>query len=353
MDVNKTLIAMSVAAALTAGFLPVAASAKKADEDDSVHRWGRWAVLAPAAGVEELPAFPVVAGNELGRCEADANCPQPQRQDTDDDKPDDDKPPVVGKPVGYARIDYRVSGSNQVYDRYVGDIGLKGDGTNGSMEFQVTGPSAPDGDNVDLQSGPLTVVAVGTDRFRSNPVGSLSALSGRYTRGADGEIALIDGTWRQVAADGAYNHSGQYFWGITATDAELAALKDQLRDPDGLPGQDIIAYYSGFTATGGSVVLDMNLSAATWSGSVDGLIVDFSTSGVIENAHFTANNFVLDSEISGDITGEMQGDLVNAGNNAIGGFTVEVVDYEREEVLREADVFNAGLQEPTAAVAAQ
>lgn len=346
MDVMKSLIAFSISAVLLGGHAGLAV-AKKTDEEDSVYRWGRWLVLSPEAGNEEVGGFNPPVANNIGRCEAGANCPRPQQQGGDDDKP-----PVAGKPVGYARIDYRVPGPNQPYNRYVGSIGLKGDGTNGSIEFEVTGPSAPDGENVNLQSGPLTVVAVGTDRFRSDPVGSLSALTGRYTRGADGEIALIDGTWRQVAADGAYNYSGQYFWGITATDTELAALKDQLRDPQGLPTQDIIARYSGSTATGGSIVLDMVLNAGTWSGSVDGRVLDFSASGGIENAHFTANSFVLDSDISGDITGAMEGDLVNAGNNAIGGFTVEV-DRGEGGILREADVFNAGLQGPNASVAAQ
>lgn len=330
MDVNKTLIAMSIAAALSAAFLPSAANAKKADEEDSVYRWGRWAVLSPAAGVEEVPAFPAVAGNEVGRCEASANCPEPQEIDEEEEKPQ------VGQPVGFARIDYRTRGSSQAYDRYVGMIGLDDDGTDGSMAFQVAGPSAPDGDNVNLTSGSLPVVAVGPDRFRSTAAGSLSAISGQYTRGADGQVAIIEGIWRQVAADGAYNHSGEYVWGITATAAELAALD---------LGGDVVAHYFGATATGGTVELHMNLrgdAQGTWNGSVQGRVLSFDAAGTLENARFIANQF--NSNLSASITGEMQGALVNAGNNAIGSFAVEA-DFGEGGVLREADVFNAGLGE--------
>jgi hypothetical protein len=331
MDLKKSLITMSVSAALMSGAWEFAV-AKQADEEDSVYRWGRWAVLAPAAGQEEVVVFAPEGVNDLGRCESTANCPQPT-------PPEDEG----GELVGYARIDYLQSGSSQAFARYVGAFDLYLDDNDIASEedpenlgYIVTGPSAPNGDNVILDSG-LLPVDTNDAGFRSTLRGP-NTFSGRFTYDDDESVAVIEGPWRQIAADGSHAHSGEYVLGITATTAEINALMDQLGI--GLGG-DIIANYSGFTATADrrgapNIDLDINLSRNTWEGNVQGSVLSFEAGGTLNNAQFAADRF------SDNITsGEMQGALVNAGHNAIGSFAVE--SNIGEGVLREADIFNAGL----------
>ncbi|MBI5040891.1 MAG: hypothetical protein HZB57_06750, partial [Gammaproteobacteria bacterium] len=75
MNIKKSLIALSVFSILMGGVWE-AAVAKKADkEEDSVHRWGRWAVLSPAAGQDEAGFITIAASNDLGSCQSSENCP--------------------------------------------------------------------------------------------------------------------------------------------------------------------------------------------------------------------------------------------------------------------------------------
>lgn len=336
MDVSKTLIATSVSVALLGGVWG-SAVAKKSDEEDSVYRWGRWAVLAPAAGQEEVIAYAPAGGGDLGRCDSAANCPDPNlpqkpEQPEQPEQPEED----VSKLVGYARIDYRERGSAQAYPRNVGtfEAYVGDDESAPEAGYIVSGPSAPDGENVSLDSGYLPVTGDASG-FRSTSRGN-DSFSGRFTYGADGELAIVEGPWRQIADDGSHAHSGEYVLGFTATKAEIATLMDTL--DIGLGG-DIFAQYSGPTATGGSIDLSFNLSDSEgrWTGEVRGTVLDFQAGGTLSNAEFVADQF------SDNISrGAMQGALVNAGNNAIGSFAVES-DIGEGGLLREADIFNAAL----------
>lgn len=343
MDVSKTLISMSVSVALLGGVWG-SAVAKKSDEEDSVYRWGRWAVLAPAAGQEEVIAYAPAGAGDLGRCDSAANCPDPNvpQKPEEPEQPEED----VSKLVGYARIDYRERGSAQAYPRNVGtfEAYVGDDESAPEAGYIVSGPSAPDGENVNLDSGYLSV-AVDAAGFRSTTRGN-DSFSGRFTYGADGELAIVEGPWRQIADDGSHAHSGEYVLGFTATKAEIATLMDTL--DIGLGG-DIFAQYSGPTATGGSLDLEFNLSRNTWEGSVNGTVMNFDAGGSLNNAEFVADHF------SDNVSrGAMQGALVNAGNNAIGSFVVES-DIGEGGLLREADIFNASLTSgaPALAPAAQ
>lgn len=338
MDVKMTLIALSVATALSAG-LTASAFAKKTDEEDSVHRWGRWAVLAPAAGVEELPAFPAVAANDLGRCEAGANCPEPQAIDDPTPPPPPPPPPIVdvpcqaGQGCGFARIDYRTSGSGQAYDRHVGMIDLAlTEGEGDSVRYVVTGPSAPAGENVALDSGELPA-DIAYDRMRSTARDLPSSISGRLLRDADEQVAMAEGPWRQIADDGQSAHSGEYVWGIAATEQQMNLLMERL----GTFGGDVIAQYAGPTATGGMIDLQFNLTEATWTGNVQGTVMNFQAGGTVHNSNFISDPALFSPNIA---QGDLKGAFVNEGNNAIGAFAVQ--DHEG---VREADVFNARLQE--------
>lgn len=349
MELKKSLLALGVSSVIMAGVCTTAA-AQTAEEDDSVYRWGRWAVLAPAAGPEEVIAFSPPGSNDLGRCESAANCPSPingpqNNPNSPGETPPGEEPPVAtgpcqaGMPCGFARIDYRVSGSSQPSARHVGLIDLSlVDGRDtedaSSVAFSITGPSAPDGEVVNLNSETLSA-DVGDEGFRSTARGSLSSISGRITRDQVNDVAVVEGPWRQIGPAGAFAHGGEFVWGLTATADQMSALMGQL---SGGLGGDLVAAYTGATATGGTINLDFNFSNATWAGTVSGTVMTFDAGGVINNSNFVSDAGQFSPNVA---TGDLQGAFVNAGNNAIGSF--EVVD---QGGLREADVFNTTLQNP-------
>lgn len=352
MNVNGSFIAIGISAILMGGVADLA-TAKQTDEEDSVYRWGRWAVLSPAAGEEPLAFAPASTGGNMGRCESAANCPQPQAivepppnngGGGGGEEPLPPPPPQVGEAVGFARIDYS-GGTGLPFNRYVGTISLADGGTEDSLVFVVNGPSAPNGDVMTFTSGVLPL-SDDDEGFYGIAADNLSRISGDYTYGDAGEVAIIEGAWLvRDASNPLTSRFGDYLTGVTATDAQLTTLMDQLGG--GLGGDlgvglggDVVAYYSGPTELGGAVYLNMNLTQATWNGAVDGLVLDFNASGTIDQARFTADQ--IDSPVSASVGGEMQGALVNAGNNAIGSFAVEA-DLGEEGILREADIFNAGL----------
>ena len=90
---HTRLVLLSAAMSLTlAGPLQAAAPAQ---QQDSVHSWGRWEVLAPAAGgVPTASALPVEAGVELRPGEAANLTPQFQAVNTPQERPEA-KPPVT------------------------------------------------------------------------------------------------------------------------------------------------------------------------------------------------------------------------------------------------------------------
>lgn len=338
MEVKKSLIAVGISSVLMAGTWATA-TAKTAEEEDSVYRWGRWAVLAPAAGVEEVIAFAPAGTDELGRCESDANCPSIIVVE-----PVAVSPCEAGAPCGFARIDYRTRGSSQAFDRYVGLIDLSlVDGSDtedeSSVGYIIAGPSAPNGEAVNLNSGTLPVL-VNYNDFRSTARDTPATISGRFIRNDAGDVAVVQGPWRQIGPEGAYAHSGEYVWGITATAGQMSALFDKL---GGGLGGDILAAYTGPTATGGLINLDFNFSQSTWSGTIQGTVLDFNAGGTIVNSGFVSNPGQFSSNDGSNIaSGDLQGGFVNAGNNAIGGYEVSTTGG-----LRDADVFNAALQGPS------
>lgn len=342
MDVRKTLIALGVVTALVTG-LPTSAIAKKTDEDDSVHRWGRWEVLSPAAGVEELPAFPAVAGNEIGRCESGKNCPEPQSipepPPPEPPPPPPPPPPEVrspceaGMPCGFARVDLTDSES-ETGSSYVAAFALdmneldpEDEGTS-NVAFGVGAGTLLDPDTTDEINSDTEAATYSETSVRVLDNNADSYLRGRITRDG-GEKVLVTGLWEH---DGV---GGEYVWGIAATDAQMGALKDQLLEIQG----NLTAIYSGAIANGGSVVMQVDFNDATWSGQFNGN-VGFSASGDVIGSGFVSDAAGFSANIA---EGVVKGGFVNAGRNAIGGY--EVVDVEG---LRDADVFNAGLvQEQT------
>jgi hypothetical protein len=349
MDVSKLLIAMGVSVALGAGTLG-AAVAQTGDKEDSVHSWGRWAVLSPAAGGEEYVAFAPKGTDDLKRCEAAANCPSP--------KPPKPEPPVAegpcaaGAPCGFTYIDTLVRGEGQGEESHVGKFELtlsEGENENGKGKEGGFEPSAlaesqgvnsltvafrvNPGEADEIQSDVLPALATDTG-FRSDDRTSLSLVNGRVTAVSDDEEpAIIEGFWRQNVEDGSYQQNGEYIVGVAATAEEMSQLLDQLGD--GIRG-DVIGFCEGPTGRGGNVALSMNFDRATWEGDFAGQAVDFGASGAIVGSGFVSDPGGFSDNIA---TGLVEGGFVNAGQNAIGAF--EVTDLEG---LHDADIFNAELR---------
>ncbi|MBI5040886.1 MAG: hypothetical protein HZB57_06725 [Gammaproteobacteria bacterium] len=116
MRFSKSVLAISIALAVSG----VAGAATKSNEDDSVHEWGRWAVLMPAAGPEAGPDVAVIpAGNDLGSCESSENCPKIVSNSVEPPQPPPPPPPPVveghcqaGASCGYATYEYSYSTYN-------------------------------------------------------------------------------------------------------------------------------------------------------------------------------------------------------------------------------------------------
>ncbi len=141
MRFSKSVLAISIAMAVSG----VAGAATKSNENDSVHEWGRWAVLMPAAGPEAGPDVAAIpAGNDLGSCESSGNCPkvvlavvpeppappvEPPAPPVEPPVPPVEPPPVVeghcvaGAACGYASYQYSYSRDDYYNYGYGGDYG--------------------------------------------------------------------------------------------------------------------------------------------------------------------------------------------------------------------------------------
>lgn len=350
MDVSKNLISLAVALAIGV-VAPFSAAAKKLDENDSVHRWGRWAVLSPAAGGEEAAAFPVAA-NEIGRCEAGANCPgiQLNSRPQPPEEPPPEEPPVeppveppqppeatspceAGMPCGFARVDTPYDPAAEVApeESRIESFSVQFDHENGQVAFAV----AP-GEEGEIQSE--TVPAVYTAFIVESEEGFGSDLRGTLTR--DGARPVVSqGLWSDtVESDEEQSElvGGEYVWGITATAEDLQQLAGDL-------GGETIAVYDGLTmgamnGSEGAVRLEVDFDAAEWSGDFDGAVA-FSASGEVVGSGFVSDADGFSSNIA---TGDVKGGFVNAGHTAIGSY-----DVTDNEGLKDVDIFRADLQTET------
>lgn len=318
MEVKKSLIAVGISSVLMAGTWATA-TAKTAEEEDSVYRWGRWAVLAPAAGAEEVIAFAPPGTNDLGRCESAENCPTITVTETPEEPPVATSPCEAGAPCGFARVDHPYR--NQVEAPDSSSIApfqldmTKGDEGGDTVAF-VVDPGAAD----EIASGPL-VAAISPTTVGAKPGGPI--LNGNLTPDDEGAPAVAIGVW------GVPESGGEFVWGITANASQMASFIGSL-------GGDMIANYSGLTQgviNGGRGAVDMsvNFSDATWSGQFNSNA--FTASGVVVDSGFVSDAAGFSPNIT---SGEVYGVFVNAGNNAIGAYDVT----DTSGVLS-ADVFKA------------
>lgn len=324
MNVSKPLLVLGISVGLAGISGGVAAVAKDAD-DDSVYRWGRWAVLAPAAGAEDLIAFAPAGGNDLGRCEAGANCPDPKPEPVPE--PIVKVPCAAGAACGFTRIDRRhADGSTGASTTGLFALKLQSDGEGGGTANFRANPGEAD----EIASGDLAA-AIGPMQFRSTDRNALSLIAGRIVAG---ETDVMEGFWRQIAGDGSYALSGEFEAGTAATASEMSALMGQLD-----LGGAVIGVYEGPTAAlrgATDVRMTMNFGTSQWTGHFTGAAVQFDAGGQIQGSGFVSDAGRFSSNIA---TGMVEGAFVNAGRNAIGAF--EVTDTAG---IRDADVFNAGLQ---------
>lgn len=326
MELKKSLLALGVSSVLMAGVCTTAAAQTAQQEDDSVYRWGRWAVLAPAAGNEEVIAFSPPGTNDLGRCESAANCPSP----INGPQNNPEEPCTAGMPCGFARVDqpHDASQNTKPDSSDVVPFALTIDEDAGTVAY-VVDPGTADEINSPAAMANILREFVSLRSPDSTLAGPIQA------RGAADQPALVQGPWRRSIDNGAGgidNHGGEFVWGITATSGEMQSLIG------GLAGST--AVYQGMTmgttnGNEGMVRLEIDFGAATWSGQFDADL-NFSASGAVVGSGFVSNA----SGFSGNIaSGEVKGGFVNAGNNAIGGY--EVTDTNG---IQAADVFNTTLQ---------
>ncbi|MFN2309264.1 MAG: hypothetical protein ABR553_05945 [Gammaproteobacteria bacterium] len=319
MDVKTTVIALSVSAFLLGSASGYAAT-NSSDEEDSVYRWGRWEVLAPAAGVEEVIAFAPAGINDLGRCEAGANCPEPTPEPTPGSTPGPTSgptpPPVTemsceaGQPCGFARVGGFVE--NEEEPGTVEDFELVLDEETGSLRYRVAPGTSRENDSGDQAAIIGERLVVTTDDRR--------ALRGAIQRlGEGGDPVLVQGPWQ-------HGDRGEFVWGVAATIDQMNALIGGL-------GSERIATYSGATFNGGSVSMSVDFNNSTWSGDFNGRFA-FSASGEV-----VGSGFVSTAITTPQVSGLVDGGFVNAGNNAIGRY-----DVLHTTQGRDADVFNAGLE---------
>lgn len=346
MELKKSLIAVGISSVLMAGTWATA-TAKTAVEEDSVYRWGRWAVLAPAAGAEEVIAFAPAGTNDLGRCESAANCPSFNGPTDTPEEPPVEPPVAVspceaGLPCGFARVDhpYDPSQASKPESSDIVPFELMLDDGAQTVAFVVDPGSVSEIQSATVPASIQTSAVPGAvNTLRGSPVVLRGQIQARNP-----QAALVQGLWRNTNSGDSANiivNGGEFVWGVTASADEMQSLISSL-------GGDMTAVYQGITmgttnGNEGAVRLDINFGNATWSGQFDADI-SFAASGDVVNSGFVSNANGFSGNI---VSGEVKGGFVNAGNNAIGGY--EVVDTNS---IQAADVFNTTLQgssiQPTA-----
>ncbi len=362
MNIKKSLIALSVFSILMGGVWE-AAVAKNADkEQDSVKRWGRWAVLSPAAGQEEAGLTTIAAANDLGSCESSENCPGiqpvgepvepppgPGPATADLDRrpgPEVKSPCEAGMPCGFARIDHPFD-SEEVKaptdsDVVPFELTLKEEeGGIGTVEFVVDPDSESEIRSDNAVPAGITPPSSQIGSVMTDPGGS-SNLFGTFLRNEAGDPVVSQGRWSNDGFDFENDHSindgGEYVWGITAKAGEMQSLISSL-------GGDMTAVYQGKTmgsvnGTEGAVRLEVNFSSDTWTGAFNNDPHNermFTASGVVVGSGFVSNANGFSNTVA---SGDVKGAFVNAGNNAIGGYEVEF-----KNGLKDADVFSTKLQD--------
>lgn len=143
MKFAKNVLALSIALAVSG-----ATAATKQQEDDSVHQWGRWAVLVPEAGVDAGPFIKTEAAKDLRPEDAQQFERIAQHDLTPPGPPASEGHCQAGASCSYATYEYNYN----VYNGYGGY------GEGGSTEGY--GARVPANIEVDVQFAPVDSVQV-------------------------------------------------------------------------------------------------------------------------------------------------------------------------------------------------
>lgn len=348
VNTRKSLIALGIFGILLGSAWQISVAKQSDEDEDSVRRWGRWAVLSPAAGQEETGGFVVPEGDNLGSCESSENCPTllvgttssgggstssgggSSTSSSGGDSSSSSSsgggststsssggamaPCAPGTACGFARIDQPYDGQGTAAESSeLAPFELTIDQDEGS--FGTVSYVVDPGTEGEIASGPISAIITPTDLLglSLDPI-----IAGTITPNNDGNPAVVTGPW--VVGDAG----GEYVWGVTATAVQMQSLVDSL-------GSDKIATYSGKTlgvvnGGEGEVNLSFNFSNNSWSGQFDNNAFSVTDGVIVESGFVTT----AASNLSGSIaSGTAYGAFVNAGDNAIGAYDVTTTGGSR------------------------
>lgn len=368
MEVKKSLIAVGISSVLMAGTWATA-TAKTAQEEDSVYQWGRWAVLAPAAGNEEVVAFAPAGTNDLGRCESGANCPSPIQLNEPTPPPQEMEgfcePGTTCGYARYLRAYTSTDGSNSESptvaavsnaDGFDGpvparfDLSLdQGENNLGSSEFQAD--ADPYEHTLPVITSVLMSARYATDgRFQASGSDSNASSSASGFPQNSGDTNLLHGPWSHVVDDGEASVdsiTGYFVWG-------------QVSNLDVIQGRSSTATYSGRMLTYGTPVsLNIDFGNGSWSGSWNGgaddnaniRVLDHSNGTYVEGVvgfnvdagHFDTKGNLISDQITatdGIVTdGGVLASLYGGGANQVGGIVDITKSTESYQNANHVDVF--------------
>ncbi|WJW76162.1 hypothetical protein QVG61_03460 [Thiohalobacter sp. IOR34] len=279
-----------LAAALVLTTTAVTASRPGDDEADSVYQWGRWSVLAPAAGLPQgvqAPGQLRVRGVRVGEAEQLTPKVQPLSQATsgdEDSSPDLPLAPqslgcTAGAPCGLAsRAAGRTGGTaaGTVLNAFL----LEQDGTAGTAAFRLNSGAADEAASVSMAAR-----LIAASRLRaggSDGAANSTLFSSDLTLAGDGSIARAVGFWGHDDGTGGIE-SGRFAWGIATGQADLDALN----------AGNVSAAFSGAMAGDPTTRVDITVdfgAAASWSGSWSGGH-SFGASGSLSGPNLVADSF--------------------------------------------------------------
>lgn len=291
------------------------------DAANSVHCWGSWASLAPAAGAV-APAtvaalkIPEVCPDTVDECDR-AIVPVPQ------------PPPLgecrAGAPCGFATV---VPGTSEPGDGNPDAVVPYSMATDGGQFVVDPGGS---GELVSVDNlTPFT--AAQPNRFEGRGDGfedKSIALTRRDTQGA---IDQASGVWKHtdlVSPDGANSQSGNFVWGVASSQATLDALNNS--------GQGISASFSGRMTGDLATTANMQVNfgaSPSWTGNWSNSLKNFRFDA---GGNLTGVNLVSDpSQFSANVVqgsgSYVQGVLLGERGDLSVGHAVDVTLSSGENI---------------------
>lgn len=303
MKYSRSLVVAGITLALMAG----PAIAKKANDENSVYAWGRWAVLAPAAGGVHVALLPLSTQGAPRNSSNTANIVVPPT-------PVPSGPCVAGATCSFASKNLNPgaevnfsTGSGQPYNYAVTQLNSS------------TLPVAP----IPGGTGQNTLYAATANGYFVLPYGANADVvygewrNGQY-QGSNFVPGIAPSSQTLVGGNNFHGQSGYFVTGTTTAQSVL----------NGLQQVNTQAVYSGnMLNTGTPVVINVNFGSGTWSGSWNhstgavtasgSQITGFTASGAVSGAS------IVSQTLSPGLNGTVQGAFF--GNNAgtVGG-TVDV-----------------------------